>query len=319
MAGWLHHVHRNSSLSTQFVPVSDPCPVVTLGALLPEDVTISGDTATFKVSGTVADALADIMPNNLADIETVRVLINDEEHIAPTALAAGDGGASTFWRRHPFRGVFNELQVSLPARGSHIVTVETAENAAGRKGWQSLAFNFHSAAEEFFGGTNFMANIHIATNLTNTVADTIQFFHGDGEPYEDDPWLVETGAATLVFTGRLDEVGIKVSIGNFSGLSTNVDSFVAELRYNISTNCQPVYSNLFVETSATSGLFRSISAFTVGRDDLTVGVMALGGTLPGTCVPTVERVKGPADLLGNGDCTLTFMGEEYDLSNNGAG
>lgn len=105
----------------------------------------------------------------------------------------------------------------------------------------------------------------------------------------------------------------EVSIGNFTGLSTNVDSFIAELRYNISTNYQPVYSNLFVETSATSGLFRCTSAFTAGRNDLKVGVMPLGGTLPGACVPTVERIRGPADLLGNSDCTLTFMGAEYAL------
>ncbi|NLX13250.1 MAG: hypothetical protein GXY44_06290, partial [Phycisphaerales bacterium] len=45
----------------------------------------------------------------------------------------------------------------------------------------------------------------------------------------------------------------------------------------------------------------------------TVEVRPLAGSLPGTCVPVVERVKGPADLLGSGDCTLSFMGEEYEL------
>ena len=45
----------------------------------------------------------------------------------------------------------------------------------------------------------------------------------------------------------------------------------------------------------------------------TVEVRALDGSLPGACVPVVERVKGPADLLESGDCTLSFMGEEYEL------
>ena len=288
-------------------------PVISLAGLEAGDVDIAGGTATFEISGEVTDAIADIIPNNLADIATVRVLVDGEEVIAPTALEAGDGGAAGFWRRHPFKGVFEDLDVEVAAEGSHVVTVETSANAAGSCGQDSLLLSFYSAEETFFGGTNFTASIYIATNLTNTVADTIQYFHGTGEPYEEDPWLAETAVASLVFTGRLDEVGVEIDIGGFSGLTTNVDSFVANLHYNFSTNYQPVYSNLFVETSATSGLFRSASAFTVGRGDLTVEVRALDGSLPGTFVPVVERVKGPADLLESGDCTLSFMGEEYEL------
>lgn len=310
----LHRANwQPSLLPTRFVPVSDPRPVVALAGLEAGDVDIAGGTATFTLSGEVADAIADIIPNNLADIATVRVLVDGEEYIAPTALEVGDGGAASFWRRHPFKGLFEDLEVEVAAEGAHVVTVETSANAAGSCGQDSLLLSFYSAEETFFGGTNFVATIYIATNLTNTVADTLQYYHGAGEPYEEDPWLAETAVASLVFTGRLDEVDIEIDIGGFGGLTTNVDSFAAEMRFNISTNYQPVYSNLFVETSATSGLFRSASAITVGRADLTVAVRSLDGSLPGTCVPVVERVKGPADLLGSGDCTLEFMGETFEL------
>ena len=73
---------------------------------------------------------------------------------------------------------------------------------------------------------------------------------------------------------------------------------ISKETYNISTNCQPVRSTLFVETSATSEVFCGIFGFTVGRGDLTVAVVALGDTLPGSCVPTVidaiEEMDGEA-------------------------
>ena len=304
---------NGGKLPTRFVPVSDPHPVVALADLENEDVDIAGGTATFEISGEVTDAIADIIPNNLADIATVRVLVDGEEFIAPTALEAGDGGDASFWRRHPFKGLFEDLEVEVAADGSHLVTVETSANAAGNKGEGGILLSFLSDEEDFFGGATFVANIHIATNLTNTVADTIQYYHGDGEPYEEDPWLAETAAASLVFTGRLDGVCIEIDISGFGGLTTNVDTFAAEMRYNISTNYQPVYSNTFVETSATSGLFRIASAIAVGRGDLRVEVTPLGGTLPGAFVPVVERIKGPADLLGGGDCVLEFMGGTFEL------
>ena len=49
----------------------------------------------------------------------------------------------------------------------------------------------------------------------------------------------------------------------------------------------------------------------------TVEVRPLAGSLPGTFVPVVERIKGPADLLGSGDCTLEFMGETFELEAEG--
>ena len=153
----------------------------------------------------------------------------------------------------------------------------------------------------------------ILLGFSSHEASTYQFYHGAGEPTEDDTQFAETGDSSLIFTGQVDEVGMEISIGGFGGLTTNVDSFVAEMHYNISTNYHPVYSNLFVETAATSGLFRSASAFTVGRGDLAVAVRPLDGSLPGTFVPVVERIKGPADLLGGGDCTLEFMGDTFEL------
>ena len=294
---------------TSFVPVSEPRPVVTLTDPAADDVKIADGRATFTLSGEVTDAIADIIPRHLADIATVRVLVDGEEVIAPTPLKAGDGGAASFWRPHPFKGLFEDLPVEVVADGSHVVTVETSASAARRVGQDSVELLFSSDEDDFFGGTNFVAGIYIATNFTKTVADLTFYDHGRGEY----PEFVETAADSLSFTGRMDEVGMEISISGCSGLTTNVDELWAVMRYNISTNYQPVYSNLFVETSNTPGLFQSISAMTLNRGDLTVKVRPLDGTSPGTFVPVIERVKGPADLLGSGDVTLRFMGDMFEI------
>jgi hypothetical protein len=45
----------------------------------------------------------------------------------------------------------------------------------------------------------------------------------------------------------------------------------------------------------------------------TVEVCPLDGSLPGTFMPVIERVKGPADLIGGGDCTIGFMDGTFEL------
>jgi len=41
--------------------------------------------------------------------------------------------------------------------------------------------------------------------------------------------------------------------------------------------------------------------------------MSTRWSFPGTFVPIVERIKGPPGLLGNGDFTLKFMDDIFEL------
>ena len=108
---------NGGKLPTRFVPVSDPHPVVTLAELTADDVDIANGTATFSISGEVTDAIADNIPNHLADIETIRVLVNDEESVVPTALEAGDDRqARNSKSTVPVQGCRLCLQRALPRR-----------------------------------------------------------------------------------------------------------------------------------------------------------------------------------------------------------
>ncbi len=130
--------------STSF---SDPRPIVTLKDLGPSDVRVEGDTASITLSGSVTDAIADIV-DRAADILEVVIEYRkrgpDERWALVTERVQVEkqrGDAPTSLRPFPFEGVFSKT-IQLPlAPGSSFVSVR-ADNAIKNSGYDSFSLNF---------------------------------------------------------------------------------------------------------------------------------------------------------------------------------
>ena len=70
-----------------------------------------------------------------ADIDVVEVYVNDVLYEEAVAVDGQDDGPGTFWRQHPYKGVFGPITVSIPLEeGPHIIRVETTPTPRGIKG-----------------------------------------------------------------------------------------------------------------------------------------------------------------------------------------
>jgi hypothetical protein len=128
-----------------------------------------------------------------ADIADVAITIDGYDHSTVAVRAIdGGGGAASFWRQHPYKGTFNQVNLSLPLEeGTHTIRVTTGENAAGLTGFDEVAFTL---VKEITGGggggtTSMTVNIHLPVEPKPKVADRLQYYFGTRDPLADDPWF----------------------------------------------------------------------------------------------------------------------------------
>lgn len=152
---------------TPFIGVSDPRPIVVLDEVRDSDVTIGAEFATVSLNGYVSDPIADNIPRGtvsqgLADIDTVSVYVNGELD-GDYNIVSYDDALPSFWRQHPYKGSFTIPSVAIPlVEGTHIIRVQTSENAAGNIGYDEIAVSLEKRVipgSTPGGGTDVTVNI----------------------------------------------------------------------------------------------------------------------------------------------------------------
>ena len=127
-----------------FADFSRPRPIVTLDDIQRSDIRIEGNTGIVTVSGSVRDAIADIVEGSRANIEKVFIEYidprnNDGGIMTTTAIevrAGADAGSTSSLKPFPFTGQF-EAEIAFPATSDILITVR-AENVAGNSGYDSF-------------------------------------------------------------------------------------------------------------------------------------------------------------------------------------
>ncbi|HUT33344.1 MAG TPA: hypothetical protein VNE39_07700 [Planctomycetota bacterium] len=253
---------------TNWVPVSDPRPVVALDEIGAGNVGISNGTATVTVSGTVRDPIADNTPRGgvsqgRADIESVHVYVNGVEACDPAGVQSQDDGQPSLFRQHPYRGTFGPVAISFPAStGTHTITVETSANAAGRTGRDSIEVRLDSREVPgtacLGGALTLTANLYFPAEPGPATADVVQYYYGQREPQEGDPFLAENAGeeASLEFHGQLDGVPVQIAVTDFAGLTEQADTLDAEIACTWPDGGTMRLAATFTETGPATRLFR---------------------------------------------------------------
>ena len=204
---------------TQFVGVSDPRPTVKLD---PVSVPYIGgnENVIIQLSGKVHDPIADNVPAGKgADIESVKVYVNNQEYSAANVTRVKDAYEG-FWKQHAYEGVFTTSAAVPVEEGTHIIRVETSENAAGNKGFAEVAVTLEKRdipglpqpPEGEEPPAQAVLNLYIPQNTSEQFADVLRFYYGEREPIlppaePADAELVEAEGqeASLVFAGTVAE------------------------------------------------------------------------------------------------------------------
>jgi hypothetical protein len=310
---WVIPDENNEPQPTDRVPMSLPRPTVHLD-LTPYDVVISGSTASITLAGYVEDPIADNVPEGKvsagrADIDSVQLYVNGETTGGAVTVNRSSAGSPSLWKQHPYKGQFSPISVTLPiSSGSQTIRLQTSANAAGNSGYAEATVTFVETAlpgGSPGGGATATANVYLPDNPSPTVADSLKFFYGLRDPLPDDPVFTErTGEEnSLVFHKIVDGVQGTVSLSNFAGLTSGVDSLTANVTYSYADGYVAQFNATFLETGPATNLFRAV--FSVGgggagqpQTTFAVGGIRIRAQGPGSYTPTTIRLRGlqkPAD------------------------
>ena len=336
--------------ATDMIGASHPMPTVNLGTLSTANVTIDSDTATLRLTGTVRDPIADNVDFGKvsadgADIDELYVYVDGATEAAHTiTLNRQSDGASSFWRQYPYKAPFDNISISVPlTEGTHVVHLETSENAAGNVGFVDVGVTLEKrliAGGTGIGGTAIMASICFDAEPTAGLVDSIRYYYGDREPAPDDAALTESPEPdSLAFSGEFSGVEATVTITQvqiedpenpgsyiwaepsaFEGFHQGYqDKFRADIVYTSVDGGTMTFSSEF--TKATPDGLRFIGSFSSlanpGTGELGGGEFAytshdrlvFSGDLNPDALDTIRFYTGttePAD----GGITLTETGED---------
>ncbi len=311
---------------TTSLGVSDPRPIVVLDDIQPGDVSISGGIATVTLRGTVRDPIADNTPRGKvsegkADIDSVKIIVNGYDDGTTVSVEAQADGAATFFRRHPYKGQFGPVAVTFPAtRGTHTISIETSENAAGRTGSDDIEIRLTTRevpgaeGEGGEGGALLLPNIYIPQDPAPETADSIQYYYGDRGPAQDDPTLCEDAGdeASLVFHGTVEDVQAAITIAGFGGLTPNADTLSATVAYTWPTGEVLRFDVAFAETGAETKIFRGTLNLDPGPITVNQNVYVPVAPTPGTA-DTIRFFLGDRDPEDGDPAFSENPGEEDSL------
>lgn len=214
---------------SEFVGVSDPRPVVENVQFELDSIGANDSHATLRFTATVHDAVADNIPAGAgADIGSLAVTVDGEDAgaVPLTRLPEGDAALPdpSFWVQHPHKEVIDtesgwaEAQIPL-TEGTHIVRLETAENAADNTGFAEVAVTLTKQeipgagdpTTDPDGNAVLTMNLFIPEDTTSAAADTAVFYWGERDPIlppdeNADPQLAEAAGeeSSLTFKTLLD-------------------------------------------------------------------------------------------------------------------
>ena len=183
---------------------TNQAPIVELDEVGSGDVSISGDTATLSISGTIRDALMDnIPPGKDADIENAKIYVNGEFD-SDVSLTRETDGEATFWRNYPAKITIPTTEVTIPVGGVASIRIETDPNASGIRGSAEITVEFDEDREptEPVGGYTRSYHLTFSGANSETTADTLTISRGtETTEYT----LTETGADTLLFKSPTED------------------------------------------------------------------------------------------------------------------
>jgi len=249
---------------TEFVGVSDPRPTVTLDEISASDVVVRDPIADNVPRGKVSEGLA--------DIDTVKLYIDGEPYGPDTGAAfvipvtsGEEPERQGFWCQHPYKGTFGPVTVRIPlTEGTHVIRVETSENAAGNTGFDEVAVTLEkreipgtSSDEADVFGQAAVLNLYLPQAPTPDQADSLQYYRGEREPDPEDPTLTETGPDTLVFSGEINGLATEITLLDYQGLTTEPDTITARIAYTIS-GVQTSQDLTLTETGPETCIFRMV-------------------------------------------------------------
>jgi len=255
--------------------VSDPRPSVTITS---HSVSIGSQSATVTLNGYVLDPIADNVPRgDGADVQSVDVTVNGSGG-TQAQIVQGSDGDPNFWRQHPYKGTFGPVSINVPLEeGTHIVRVETSENAAGRIGWGELAVSLGKRIIPGSSGGTGTITLNIAFDAEPTLetADTIRYYYGDRAPDPEDAVLSEEIGQedSFIFLGEFDDVETTVTITSinsqpveqFAGFNPNApDVLEAEVTYTLSGGSTMTFAGTFTETDDDGMRFTAEWVVTIG-------------------------------------------------------
>lgn len=289
-------------------PMSDPRPHVVLDPISAGDVTLTSDgaTAQMRVSGTVTDSLADIVPAHAADITTVTF----GEQTLPVQ---GVSEPATALRPYAFRGRFNGT-VRVPVQNGPNRLAVYAENTVGNRSADSVTVTVQQTIEvpdvppaQVFSADKYLDPLTLLWHpLREDAVDTLVVYRHPGTPSDED-FVVETAANTSVFTTTspdLGDVTLTVTAPPAGNNPQTIDAIV-------SSSALALFDEpfTFVETVAGAGTFKTVARRLPDNSRLRVAFTAPPSS-PGanTAAVTLERISGAvtATLATVAPGSLTF-------------
>jgi len=233
----------------------------------------------------------------------VKVFVNGEEKESASVRAI-DGGPASFWRQHPYKGTFNDIKIDIPLEeGTHIIRVQTSENAAGLTGFDEVAITLSKEVKASGGGGGSgtsVINIYMPQEITDTSVDTVQYYLGKRDPLPKDPVFRElpNEPASSVFHGNIEKIDATLTITKFVGLTDKKDTLTAELSYIIEGESIKIFTADFTETKKDSNIFRTeidlqkSAGITIEEEWIMEKIVNGDGSGEGSYYPYNIRVRG---------------------------
>ncbi|MCX7804224.1 MAG: Ig-like domain-containing protein [Planctomycetota bacterium] len=292
--------------------VSAPHPIIAIDPISAGDITLTGNIATFTLSGTVTDPVADITPGHAADIESVTV-----GNLAVPLKRVDDSTDRSPTRPYPFKAVFSR-RISVPLANGANSIVASAVNVLGKKASATLKIDAEvtvngagiADAGDFYLPSDPLT-VEVDAPLDPAVPDSIVAYLGDKPPgSREASTLREEETDSMVFAGETDDLGkVRITIREIPAFDPGT---AEELKVEVESGKIGFHTPqeiVLVETSACSRVFR------MQGKKLTV---RLGGPFnpevpDGIFAFLDEEDPGNAVLTETGPDTRIFTGNTPDL------
>jgi hypothetical protein len=267
------------------------------------NVSISGNTITVIVSGTVKDPLSGLS-GNPSDAPGA---------LAFSALGASIGSIPLTSQVATGQAFSTTLSVPLTHDGSFVLRAETSSNSAGLKGFDQSAVSIRwNSSNVPLGTVGSSLKLLFPQAPLSTVVNVLQIQEGT-DPLQT---LTETGSDTGIYTGAITLGGASatctVQMVNTPVLNGTVpDTLPAEIKIVPNTGAQSVITGIWRETGADTQLFADPSIVTQGMASASVGeVHEMRGTAKEGAIPFTVRL--PGGILSD-DIKLMVGGTEFPM------
>ncbi|MCE9556219.1 MAG: hypothetical protein K8T91_22960 [Planctomycetes bacterium] len=293
---------------SDMLPSSDPRPQIQLDPISEGAVTVSGQSLTVWLSGSVTCSVADTVASSSAKIATVQVCVDNDESPAASLTVTWQPDSPTLFRPYAGHGTFQgsiTLTLPLPADRDSITLAVIAQNAIEKMGMTCVTVGVN---QPVYPLTTVVPEVDADTidfsvvcqsNFNPNAADTVVAFYGNRDADGTDPQLNETGNDSKVFTGTVEGSSVQLSITNFTGLRDDqTDSFDGELVLS-NEGGQLTRAVTFAETGVNTKRFKAAIDVRPGyfAGSVSVTYVRVGEPVEEWSRPIIVEVTGATGIL----------------------